>query len=229
MRIGVMGTGMVGRSLSGKLAELGHETRIGTRDVGSAMASSEKTRDGSGTFAQWCERHPAVEPGTFAEVAAHAELVVNATAGVASLSALQMAGEENLGGKIVMDVSNPLDFSGGFPPTLSVCNTTSVAEQIQDAFPRARVVKTLNTVSAVVMIAPQGIAGGNHTMFVAGNDQGAKAEVEKSILRDGFGWTDVRDLGDLTAARGMEMYLPLWLSLLATGGAGPMFNIAVVT
>jgi 8-hydroxy-5-deazaflavin:NADPH oxidoreductase len=229
MRIGVLGTGMVGRALSGKLAELGHDTRMGTRDVASALAGTEAARDGSGTLAQWAERHPQVQLVTFQEAAVYGEIIVNATAGAASLEALRMAGEENLHGKVLIDVSNPLDFSRGMPPTLAMCNTTSLAEEIQGAFPEARVVKSLNTVSAAVMTAPEALAGGGHTMFVAGNDQEAKVLVEKAILRDGFGWKDVKDLGDIRAARGMEMYLPLWLSLMMAGGAGPMFNIAVVT
>jgi 8-hydroxy-5-deazaflavin:NADPH oxidoreductase len=227
MRIGVLGTGLVGRTLSGKLAELGHEIRIGTRDVASAKASTEAARDGSGTFADWTGRNPDVQVVTFADASAHGELVLNATAGTASLHALEMAGAESLEGKVLVDVSNPLDFSRGFPPTLSVCNTTSLAEQIQEAFPDARIVKTLNVVSAAVMVAPEAVAGGDHTMFVAGNDAEAKRVVVDSILRDGFGWKQVMDLGDITAARGMEMYLPLWLSLVQVGKT-PMFNIGYV-
>ena len=228
MRIGVLGTGMVGRTLSAKFAELGHETRIGTRDVGAAMASTEVTRDGTGTFAQWQENNPQVPVARFADVAAHGEVVLNATSGGASLDALRMAGEGNLKGKVLIDVSNPLDFSRGFPPTLSVCNTDSVAERIQEAFPAARVVKTLNTVGAPVMVAPSAVAGGEHTMFVAGNDREAKSLVTDTFLRGGFGWKHVMDLGDIKSARGMEMYLPLWLSLMQVGGS-PLFNIAVLT
>lgn len=228
MRIGVLGTGMVGRALSGKLAELGHDTRIGTRDVASAMANTEAARDGSGTLAEWAARTPDVQVATFEEAAAHGEAVFNATAGMASLDALRMAGEKNLDGKVLIDVSNPLDFSRGFPPSLAVCNTDSLAEQIQVTFPGARVVKTLNTVGAHIMIGPGNLAGGDHAMFVAGNDQEAKTFVADGILRDGFGWKRVLDLGDLRAARGMEMYLPLWLSLMQANGTA-MFNIAVVT
>jgi hypothetical protein len=124
---------------------------------------------------------------------------------------LNAAGGQNLGGKTLVDVANPLDFSKGMPPTLSVCNTDSLGEQIQRAFPTANVVKTLNTVSANVMVDPS-IVPGVHTMFVSGNDAKAKAEVI-TILKAGFGWKEVIDLGDISCARGQEMYLALWLRL----------------
>jgi predicted dinucleotide-binding enzyme len=228
MRIAVLGTGMVGRALSGKLAALGHETWLGTRDVAASLANTEAARDGTGTFAEWHERNPQVQVATFAEAAGNAEVVFNATAGTASLDALKLSGEENLAGKLLVDVANPLDFSKGMPPSLSVCNTDSLAEQIQGAFPAAKVVKTLNTVTAHLMVDAGQLAQGEHTMFVAGNDGDAKATVTE-ILREGFGWKNVLDLGDLTAARGMEMYLPLWLSMMMQGVKSPMFNVAVVT
>jgi predicted dinucleotide-binding enzyme len=227
MRIGVLGTGMVGRALSGKLATLGHETRLGTRDVSAAMANTEAARDGSGTLAEWHGRNPAVQVGPFSEAAANAELVINATAGDASIDALGLAGEANLEGKVLVDVSNALDFSHGMPPTMFVSNTDSLAERIQAAFPAARVVKSLNTVAAAVMVEPARLAGGEHTMFVAGNDEAAKADVV-ALLRDGFGWKHVMDIGDITAARGMEMYIVLWLRSMQALQT-PMFNIAVVT
>jgi predicted dinucleotide-binding enzyme len=165
--------------------------------------------------------------GSFADAAGFATLVVNATAGGASLEALAAAGADHLAGKVIVDLSNPLDFSRGFPPSLTVCNTDSVAETIQRAFPAARVVKTLNTVNGDVMVDPT-LVPGSHNVFVAGDDDGAKAEVK--ALLEGFGWPsdDIIDLGDLTAARGLEMYLPLWLRLFGTVGTGH-FNIKVVT
>jgi 8-hydroxy-5-deazaflavin:NADPH oxidoreductase len=227
VRIAVLGTGMVGRALSGKLAALGHETWLGTRDVAACLAQTEAARDGSGTLAEWHGRNPQVQVATFAEAAGNAEVVFNATAGTVSLDALKLAGEGNLAGKLLVDVANPLDFSKGMPPSLSVCNTDSLAEQIQGAFPTAKVVKSLNTVTAHLMADPGQLAEGEHTMFVAGNDGDAKAAATE-ILRE-FGWKNVLDLGDLTAARGMEMYLPLWLSMMMQGAKTPMFNIAVVT
>lgn len=139
-------------------------------------------------------------------------MVINATSGTASLEALRLAGEQNLEGKILMDIANPLDFSRGMPPVLSVCNTDSPGEQIQRAFPKANVVKTLNTTNAMVMVDPSLVAGGEHDLFVSGNDAEAKGRVSE-LLRTWFGWRSVIDLGDITTARGAEMVLPIWLRL----------------
>jgi predicted dinucleotide-binding enzyme len=225
MRVGVMGTGIVGRTLSEKLAALGHDVMIGTRDVGAVMVA-EPGRPGQESFADWHGRHPEVAVGTFEQAGAHGELLVNATFGGACLDALRAAGEPNLEGKILVDTSNPLDFSKGFPPTLSVANTDSLGEQIQRAFPAARVVKTLNTVTAAVMVEPAAVAGGDHHVFVSGDDEAAKAEVT-GILRAGFGWRHVIDLGDITTARGTEMYLALWVRLIGVVGSA-MFNVKLV-
>jgi predicted dinucleotide-binding enzyme len=143
-----------------------------------------------------------------------------------SIDALTAAGEANLEGKVLIDVSNALDFSHGVPPTLSVANTDSVGERIQRAFPGARVVKTLNTVTAAVMVAPTLVADGAHTMFMAGNDPRAKADVQR-LLREGYGWKDVIDAGDIMAARGLEMYFVLWFHLYRALG-DPIFNVALV-
>ena len=129
--------------------------------------------------------------------------------------------------KILIDVANPLDFSKGMPPTLSVCNTDSLGEQIQRAFPGAKVVKTLNTVNSNVMVDPSLVDGGDHHVFVSGNDEGAKAEVTR-ILKEWFGWKNVLDLGDITSARGAEMLLSLWLRLSMTLQT-PMATIKVVS
>lgn len=200
MRIGILGTGVVGKTLGHKLVKLGHDVRIGSRKAGNDKAKA------------WAkEAGPGASEGSFADAAAHGELVFNCTAGMASLDALRAAGTRNLQGKILVDVSNPLDFSKGMPPSLSVCNTDSLGEQIQKTFPDAKVVKTLNTVTAALMVEPSIIAG-THTMFISGNDAPAKNTVIK-LLKEGFGWKEVLDLGDLTAARAQEMYLPLWLRL----------------
>jgi predicted dinucleotide-binding enzyme len=163
--------------------------------------------------------------GSFAEAAAHGDLMVNATNGAASLEALRAAGEANLDGKVLIDISNPLDPSSGMPPSLFVSNTDSLGEQIQRAFPGVKVVKTLHTMNAFVMADPSLIAGGDHTVFVCGNDHEAKAQVT-DILRS-FGWRDVIDLGDITSARGTESYVSLWLRLWGALQI-PMFNIKVV-
>ena len=208
MRIGVLGTGMVGGALATKLVNLGHEAMMGSR------------KSGNETAVAWAEEAGQLAAeGDFGQAAAFGELVVNATAGSASLDVLASAEAENLAGKVLLDVSNPLDFSGGMPPILTVCNTDSLGEQIQRAFPEARVVKALNAVNADVMVDPS-IVPGSHTIFVAGDDEEAKGVV-KGLLED-FGWPsgDILDLGGIEAARGMEMYLPFWLRLFgATGTA----------
>lgn len=214
MRVAVLGTGIVGRTLASALLSNGHEVRLGSRTAGNEAALA------------WAEQigGPASE-GTFADAAGFGELVINATAGAASLQALEMAGSEQLAGKVLIDVANPLDHSRGMPPTLTVCNDDSLGEQIQRALPDVRVVKTLNTVTAPVMVEPA-LVGGAHTIFVAGDNVAAKAQA--SDLLQQFGWpaTSILDLGGITAARGMEMYLPLWLRLRGAAGTA-VFNVEV--
>lgn len=215
MRIGVLGTGMVGQALAGKLVSLDHEVVMGSRRAGNEKAVAWAAAAG-GTAGE----------GTFATAAAFGELVVNATSGAVSLAALALAGAENLAGKVLVDVANPLDLSAGLPPTLTVCNTDSLGEKIQRMFPDALVVKTLNTISAEVMVTP-GVVDGSHTVFVAGDDAGAKVQVVELLVS--FGWPpgDVLDLGDISAARGLEMYLPLWLRLWGATGTRDV-NVKVV-
>lgn len=213
MKIGVLGSGMVGQTIAAKLVALGHEVMVGTR-------SPEKLQE-------WLEgagRNAAV--GSFAETAAHGEILFNATSGAGSLSALQMAGAENLNGKILIDIANPLDFSNGMPPSLSIANTDSLGEQIQRTFPDVLVVKTLNTMNAYLMVDPRQVADGDHHIFVSGNDAAAKAKVTE-ILTAWFGWRHVIDLGDITTARGTEMMLPIWIRLWGALG-NPMFNFKIV-
>ena len=215
MRIGMLGTGMVGATVGRRLVETGHEVRMGSRTAGGATAKAWVSSVGAGA-----------SEGTFADAAAFGEVVVNATGGLVSIEALTAAGADNLAGKPLLDVSNPLDFSGGFPPTVVQNDGRSVGEQIQAAFPSARVVKTLNTMNADVMVHPRSLPG-HHSVFVAGDDADAKT-VAASLLR-GFGWAEdeIVDAGGITAARGLELYLPLWLSLMGSFGS-PTFNVAVV-
>jgi len=227
MRIGILGTGIVGQTLGGKLVELGHDVMMGTRDVASTLARTEPDAFGAPAFRVWQGAHPAVKLGTFAEAARHGDLMINATSGVGSMSALHLAGATHLGDKILLDAANPLDFSQGMAPILTVCNTDSLGEQIQRTFPQVRVVKVLNTVTAPLMVAPQAVAGGDHTLFLCGNDAAAKAQV-RAWLADWFGWREFLDLGDITSARGMEIYLLLWLRLWGAVGTG-MLNVKVVT
>jgi predicted dinucleotide-binding enzyme len=217
---------MVGRALAGRLAGLDHDVVVGTRDVEQTLARGEPDGMGNPPYAEWQKDNPAVGLARFAEAGAHGELIVNATSGSGALSALQAAGASNLSGKVLVDVTNALDFSQGFPPFLSVANTDSLGEQIQRAFPEAHVVKTLNTMNAYVMIEPSRVPG-RHNVFVAGEDAGAKQTVKRLLSE--FGWSEeaIVDLGGIRAARGTEMYLPLWLSLMGVLGTGD-FNIQVV-
>lgn len=196
-RIGVLGTGTVGQTVAAKLTEVGHEVKMGTRSE-----------------------------GTYAGAASFGEIVVNATAGSASLEALDAAGAENLAGKTLWDIANPLDFSQGMPPTLTVANTDSLAEQIQRAHPDAHVVKALNTVTASVMVEPAKL-GEETALFVCGNEKQAKAQVIEIL--ETFGWLsgDILDLGDITAARGMEAYLLLWIRMMGAMDT-PTFNVRLV-
>jgi predicted dinucleotide-binding enzyme len=215
MKVAVLGTGEVGQTIGSRLVGLGHEVKLGSRAAGNQKAAA------------WAKKAGAkASYGTFADAAKFGDLVFNCTLGAASVEALKAAGEANLGSKVLIDVSNPLDFSKGMPPSLLVCNTDSLAETIQRAFPKAKVVKALNTMANPVMVNPRSLSGTHHT-FLAGNDAGAK-ETVRGILGQ-FGWTpeEVLDLGDLTAARGTEQWLPLWVRIMgATKSA--MFNIRVV-
>jgi 8-hydroxy-5-deazaflavin:NADPH oxidoreductase len=210
MKIGILGSGIVGSTLGGKFAEVGNEVKMGSR-----TASNEKA-------AAWVKNTGSrASQGTFADAAAFGEIVFNCTSGMGALAALQAAGAKNLAGKVLVDVANPLDFSKGMPPSLTVCNTDSLGEQIQRAFPDTKVVKALNTMSATVMVNP-GLVPGEHDLFMCGNDAGAKARVAE-LLRQWLGWKSVLDVGDITAARGMEATLLLWVRLYGTFQT-PNFN-----
>jgi predicted dinucleotide-binding enzyme len=211
VRFGVLGTGAVGSTIATKLVALGHEVKMGSRAAGNEKATAWVESAGEGA-----------SEGSFADAASFGEIVFNCTAGAHSLAVLEAAGRESLAGKIIVDVALPLDFSRGMPPSLGVCNTDSLGEQIQRAFPDARVVKTLNTMNAAVMTEP---VGGE--VFVCGDDADAKREVTALLVTFGWPAEHVVDLGVISAARGTEMYLPLWLSLYGALGTG-QFNIAVV-
>lgn len=214
MQIGVLGSGITGQTIGSKLIELGHEVMMGSRDE--ANPSAVAWANDAGQQALY---------GTFMNAAAFGEIIFNCTLGMASMDALQQAGAENLNGKVLIDTSNPLDRSTD-QWSLTVCNTDSLGEQIQRAFPEAKVVKTLNTVNANVMVDPAKLLEQTH-VFVSGDDIEAKATVVR-ILRDWFGWKQIIDLGGIETARGAEMYVLLWHNL-RNAISSQRFNIKVVT
>lgn len=216
MNIGVLGTGMVGQAIAGKLISIGHNVKMGSRS-----GSNEKADE-------WVKSNGAnASQGTFTEAAAFGEIIFNCTKGEVSLEVLKMAGAANLKGKILIDISNPLDFSKGMPPTLLVCNDNSLGEQIQQAFPDTHVVKTLNTLTAPIMVNPGLVNGGDHDLFLSGNDKESKEKVAQ--LLQNFGWKSEHliDLGDISTARGTEQVLPIWVRLWAVLGT-PMFQFKIV-
>jgi 8-hydroxy-5-deazaflavin:NADPH oxidoreductase len=208
MQIAIVGSGEVGRSLGRAWRAAGHEATIGTRDPAETRARPE-----------WAD----VDLDLVAYADLDAEVFLNATRGETALDALRAVGPA-LSGKVVIDTTNALDFSQGFPPSLFVSNTDSLSEQLQRALPEARLVKMFNTMNNQVMAHPTSL-GQESTIFLAGNDESARGTAA-ALARD-LGWTDVLDLGDLTAARGLEMYLPLWLRIANAVGGVP-FNIKVV-
>ena len=214
MKIGVLGTGMVGRTIGSRLVELGYDVRMGSRTAGNERAAA------------WAaEASGRASEGAFRDAAAFGEVVFNCTAGEHSLAALEAAGAEYLRDKVLIDVANPLDYSQGMPPCVRLAHTGSLGERIQAAFPDARVVKTLNTVNASVMVRPDQIPG-DHVIFVCGDDAAAKSQTVD--LLGEFGWPSERvlDLGGIAASRGPEMYVQLWIALLQTLGT-PHFNITL--
>jgi predicted dinucleotide-binding enzyme len=214
MKIGVLGTGTVGQTIASKLVHLGHEVMMGARDVDNPKAVAWAKDEGG----------PHASFGNFANAASFGELIFNCTLGSASLEALRLAGADNLKGKILIDTSNPIDYSTD-NWSLTVCNTDSLGEQIQREFPQTFVVKSLNTINADVMVNPTRLAEITD-VFVSGNDPDAKATVIK-LLRDGFGWKHIIDLGDITTSRAVEMYILLWRSFRKVVSSY-QFNIKLV-
>jgi hypothetical protein len=199
MKVAVLGTGMVGETIATKLIELGHQVQMGSRSRTNEKALAWQNKLG--------ER---ASVGTFAEAAAFGELLFLCTQGAVAIDVLTAAGAQSLRGKTLIDLTNPIDLSKGMPPTLFVCNDDSLGERVQRAFPELKVVKTLNTVNCQVMVEPTRVPG-DHSMFLCGNDEGAKAQVRN--LLQSFGWTDIIDLGGISNARGTESWLPLWARL----------------
>ena len=217
MKIAVLGTGMVGNAIATRLVQVGHQVMMGSREAGS-QAGQQWLRSIGGT----------AQAGTFADAATFGELAFDCTSGAHSLEALRSAGAANLRGKILIQVSNPLQDSSGKLSMLTTCNTDSLGEQVQRELPETRVVKALNTVNCQIMVQPS-LVPGDHNLFICGNDAAAKAEVAKYIC-DWFGWKteNIIDLGDISGSRGTEMFLPLWIRLWGVMGS-PLFNIHVGT
>lgn len=224
MKIAVLGTGMVGRAHAGKLASLGHEVFMGTRDVKKTIDENKTDATGKNPFNDWYKLHRTIKLITFSEAAEKGELIVEALNGAGALEILSSI-KGKITGKVLIDISNPLDFSKGFPPTLFVSNTDSLGEQIQRVLPDTNVVKTLHTTNAYIQVDPGQLAGADHDVFICGNDTGAKAKVTR--LLKSYGWKNIIDLGDITAARGTEMMLPLWVRLMGTLQQ-PNFNFKIV-
>ncbi len=226
MKIAILGTGMVGQTLAAALVSKGHEVMIGTRDPSASMANTQPNAYGMPGFGVWHKDHSAVRVGAFSQAVAFGDLLINASGGGVSLEVLAQAKAGSVGNKVLMDVANDLDFSKGMPPMSRSTDAAGagLAEQIQAQFPNLRVVKTLNTMSAGVMVNPKLVAAGDSTVFMSGNDAQAKDTVQ-GILQS-FGWKDILDLGDITSSRGVEMLLPIWLRAMGTLGTG-LFNFKI--
>jgi 8-hydroxy-5-deazaflavin:NADPH oxidoreductase len=229
MKISIIGTGTVGQTIASKLIGLGHDVMLGTRNVQEKLSSTAKDGYGNPPFSEWSKSNARVKLGTFGEAASYGEIVFNATHGASSIAALKLAGAKNLSGKILIDITNALDFSKGMPPSLlpGLHNTNSLGEEIQKTFPTAKVVKTLNTVWCGLMVKPEMIGNGDHINYISGNDPDAKAEVRK--LLNQFGWKDenILDLGDISGARATESMMPIWLRLMGVIHTGA-FNFKLI-
>jgi 8-hydroxy-5-deazaflavin:NADPH oxidoreductase len=223
MKIGIIGAGSVGQTIGKALADKGHDVVVGIRKVSPEELAKE--RNWAQPLDAWLKTTKA-KVGTFAEAAAHGEILFNVTQGASSIDALTQAGAAHMKGKTLIDVANPLDFSRGMPPSLHphLSNTTSLGEEIQKAFPDVKVVKAFNTVAAAVMVDANNVAE-PHDLFVCGNDDGAKETVKK-MAREQFGWKSFVDLGDISGARGQEAILHIWVRLWGIKGT-PMFNLHV--
>lgn len=225
MKITILGTGMVGMTIAERLIELGHQITMGTRNPEATRTRATPAQWGKIPFGQWLDGQKAIHLATFETAAQEADLIINATSGGATLEALAQVGASSLRNKILLDIANPLDFSNGMPPTLSVCNTDSLGEQIQARFPEVKVVKSLNTMNTYIMMHPETIPG-DHTVFVSGNDSEAKKSVSALLMDIGWKADNIIDLGDISTARGTEMLLPVWLRLWgALGNANFNFHI----
>ncbi len=208
MKIGILGTGAVGRTLATKLIEDGHEVMIGTRDVVNTLARNKADGYGNPPFTEWLSAHPSAKLESFSDTAAFGEVLFITTAGLAALNAIDLAGKENFSGKIVVDVTNPLDASAGMPPKFAVTLGNSLGEQIQRHIPEAKVVKAFNTIGAHIMVSPQREEG-VPDLLIAGNDADAKKWVNDLALS--WGWNSTVDLGGIENAYWLETFAMTWI------------------
>jgi 8-hydroxy-5-deazaflavin:NADPH oxidoreductase len=204
-RVGVLGTGDVGRRLAAGFNSRGHEVMIGSRDPGKAELREWLSNDGAG-----------IQAAPFREAAEHGELLVLAVLGDAATDVIAQAGAENFSGKVVIDAMNPLDFSGGFPPKLSISGEDSLGEHVQRALPDAKVVKAFNTIGNPYFVDPK-FSEGAPTMLIAGDDEGAKRLV-RDVLTD-FGWSDTFDIGGIEGSRELEAICIAWVKIGGTRGS----------
>ena len=225
MKIGILGTGMVGRVIAEALVNKGHEVMLGTRDKSKTSNSTEKGIYGQDSFSEWSSKNPKINLGNFSECMIFGEILMNATSGLASMNALELGKAETVGTKTLIDIANKLDFSKGMPPvTLANDISPSLAEEIQTKYPNLNVVKSLSTMNALVMVNANLVSGGDSTVFLSGNSDKAKEDT-KMILKE-FGWTDIFDLGDIKTSRGVEMLLPFWINIWQKLGTTP-FNYKI--
>jgi 8-hydroxy-5-deazaflavin:NADPH oxidoreductase len=229
MKIAILGTGGVAQTFAEKFISLGHEVMLGTRNVAETMSRAGNPNMGALPFAEWHAKNPTVQLGTFVETAAFGKLVINALNGGGTIAAFASCNAKDFDGKIIIDIANPLDFSKGFPPTLieGLNNTNSLGEELQKALPNTKVVKTLNTMWAGLMVNPSMINEGNHTNFICGNNAEAKAEVVKLLTTMGWKVANILDLGDISNARGTEALLPVWVRIFGVTKTGT-FNFSIV-
>jgi predicted dinucleotide-binding enzyme len=225
MKIAILGTGIVGRTLADRLHEVGHDIVMGTRDPNATLARTGTDARGQVPLRDWLSEHPKIRLAGMSDAAAHGEVIVNALPGVVTLDALSHIDPGAMEGKVLLDTALPLKRHEGLPPTLTGVEELSLAEQIQHAHPGVRVVKSLNTMAAPLMVDPRRVPG-DHVVFVTGNDIEAKKTV-RTLLKQ-FGWKDdvIHDLGDVRASRGPEMYAYLLFQLAASFGSFD-FNIAI--
>lgn len=208
MKIGIFGTGSVGRALAEKLTSLENEVMIGTRNVDKTMAKTEPDILGTPPYKEWQTENQHIKLGTFAEVAAFGEVIILSTFGDATKSAIDLAGKEKFAGKTVIDMTNPLDVSSGIPPKFTGAIGNSLGEQIQRHIPEANVVKTFNSASVHIMIDPKRQEG-EPTLFIAGN--GSEAKKIATEIAQSFGWTDIIDFGDISESFWLETLGMTWI------------------